>query len=127
MSMISSMLKIEEVRKDLARLNSDALNADLGGGADDFFLAAEVAVDRAGGHPGGRDHVVDRGGVEAVAREAAPRAGQDVPAALLAGLIAQTGHHTRLNENVSLRYGRPGCTLGSKKKEFFPFGGQRCL
>jgi L-methionine (R)-S-oxide reductase len=28
MSMISSMLKIEEVRKDLARLNSDALNAD---------------------------------------------------------------------------------------------------
>jgi len=28
MSMISSMLKIEEVRKDLARLNSNALNAD---------------------------------------------------------------------------------------------------
>jgi hypothetical protein len=81
---------------------ANARDADLGAGADDLLVAAEVTVNRAGGHPSGGDHTLDRGGVETFAREAPPRAGQDVLAALFAGLVAQAGHDTK-----------------TKRKEFF--------
>jgi len=61
--------------------------------------------------------IVDRGAWKPSREKPAPRAWSGCAGgALLAGLIAQTGHHTRLNETVSLRYGWPGCTLGSKEK-----------
>jgi len=61
--------------------------------------------------------------VEAVAREASPRAGQDVLAALLAGLFAQTRHDSHAKRKVFFALSTGGVdSLLTKRKNTFLFG-----
>jgi hypothetical protein len=61
-------LVVEQGHEDF----TDARDTDLGAGGDDLLLAAEVAVDSGGRHSCGGYHILDRGGMEAIAGEAEP-------------------------------------------------------
>jgi hypothetical protein len=101
---VGAGIAVEEGHEDLA----DVGDAMFGAGADDVLRAAEVAVDGAGGHAGRGDDVVHRGDVEAVAREAAERAGEDVLAAVSAGGVAEGDGREGHRHRRSCKYTRRG-------------------
>ena len=61
--------------------------------------------------------------MEAVAREASPRTGQDVLAALLAGLVTQPRRENHAKRKIFFVLCPSGVYRRSKKKEMFSFGG----
>jgi hypothetical protein len=69
---------------------------------DDLVLAAEVPVDRAHGQVGLGDHVLHRGGVEAVAQEAGAGGVEDLLAAGREVGFGDAGHAPKLKRTLVL-------------------------